>query len=145
MKSLRDAVIQQIPKYFDIKKRDLFRNLRQLFDPKHYKFYADINAASEHGTEIFDSVITAFKEKKLPIGESFRIIKWKELDVEKMRFEYKALRIILYQNRNIYPNDLDARLKYIIFELETKANIFKMTVLLLTQFMIYFSGVIVVE
>ena len=73
-------------------KRELFRI--HLYDPKQYKSYSGINAASEHGIEIVDSVIKAFEEKKLRIGESFRTIKRTELDVEKIEFEYKALRII---------------------------------------------------
>ena len=46
-------------------KRELFHNLRQLYDPKQYKLYSEINAASEHSMEMFDSVIKTFKEKKL--------------------------------------------------------------------------------
>ena len=51
----------------------------------------------------------------------------------------------MYQNKNIYPNDLEDRLKYIIFELERRENAFPMTILLLNQDMMYFSGVIDVE
>ena len=147
MKTLCIGVTNQIPNYFNAKKRELYRNFRSVFDPKQYRLYQSVNAASGHGSNVIDSMIKGFKEKRIKIGktDSYKTIVWRALDVNKLKYEYKALRILLYQNRNVYPKDLDARLTFILFKLEQSSNLFPMTILLLTTVLTYFSGVIDVE
>ena len=144
-KQLCQAVISQIPHYFKQSKRDLMHNVSYLFDPKTYSAYPSLDTASTHGNNVIASVTEYFSVKKDKIGESFRTHKWRKFDVNAFRTEYVLLRQILWNNRLKHPNDKPQRFKYVLLQMEAKANIFVMTLLLFRKILCPFSGIIDVE
>ena len=154
MNLLSAPIKMQINEYFEDSKRALFRNFVYLFDPKSFRVYATINDAAGHGmigprgqTKL-DKFINYFKFKQSKVGprsESVRRYENKALDVNRFRIEYENLKLLLFRNKDIYPLDMTARLKYIVLKIEETQNMYSNVFPILQTIMICFSGVIDIE
>ena len=149
MAQLSKSVITRIPHYFDEAKRKLMKNLKYLFDPKSYSLYDTFDASSSHGNNVIESALKYYKYKRVKMGnkrvESYRTFQWKKFDINKALFEYKILRRILFDNKDLYPSDSSVRINLIVKRMEEQANVFPNLLMLCKRLMTFFSGVIDIE